>query len=285
MAEQAIDTFICVHHRDVGYLLELVLRGYHANFCPKGRLVMITNDVPLLKAFIDQTGLGTEAVLTDDKDWLSHDEQALPGWYRQQLIKLRSYQFCMTPNFCNLGADTVLLQPIEYSDLVDDDFPVLYYTRHRFPNAHLRFEQERVQHVARILQIEPTRAMQYVDFINDLFCFNREALTGLNDYLGSIYGAEPYIQLLKGLDDESDNRNKFGEWTLYSLYLLDILKKDVMMRNSRDGFLYQAHSKLALRMFRFNTKVAHFVGKDFDVDFINRQIARHAPDLLAARTI
>jgi hypothetical protein len=276
--DQVLDTFVCVHQRDVGYLLELVLRAYEVNFRPKNRLILITNDLPYLRAFCERTGVARGAVLTSDSDWLSSKEQQLSGWYRQQIIKLRAYEFCETPNFCNLGADTVLLQPIEASDLIDNGFPILYYTSHPLPDLHARFERERIAQIGRILSVEPTNAEPYVDFINDLFTFNGEALRSLNGYLEQLYGEEPYYTLLSGLDG-STVRNQFGEWTLYSVYLLDVLKRQVTLRNTKTGFLHQVHSKLMLRTYRFNTKVAHFVGKDFDIGYIKQQIARRNPEL------
>ncbi len=279
MSDLKLDTFVCVHSRDVGYLLELVLQSYQVNFQPKARLILITNDAPHLQAFIDRTGVVSNAVVTSDSDWLSSREMELPGWYRQQLIKLRAYRFCETENFCNLGADTILLQPIGINDLISGGFPILYYTRHRLPDPHVRFERERIKHIARILRVEPVNALRYVDFINDLFTFNRDALMHLNTYLAELYGSEPYVELLSGMDDSTTPRNRFGEWTLYSVFLLDYLQKPVTLQNTRPTFLHQVHSKLGLRLFPFNTKVAHFVGKDFDVDYIRQQIALHAPKL------
>ncbi len=282
MSEQRLDTFVCVHQRDVGYLLELVLRAYETNFIPKGRLLMISNDVEHLREFCERTGVGQGAILSSDSDWLSKSELELPGWYRQQIIKLRSYEFCDTPNFCNLGADTVLLQPIGAEDLVTNGFPNLYYTSHRFPDPHVRFEKERVAQIGRILQSETQNAERYTDFINDLFCFNGDALRDLNAYLVRLYGDDPYASLLHGFDDASANRNKFGEWTLYSVYLLDVIKRPLVVKNTKPDFLYQVHSKLGLRTYRFNTKVAHFVGKDFDLDYIKQQIARRNLQLAQA---
>lgn len=279
MSQKTLDTFLCIHHRDVDYLLETVLQSYQANFLPKSRLFLITNDTAHLRTFLDRIGMLQDVILTADQDWLSKKEMELPGWYRQQLIKLRSYKFCETENFCNLGADTVLLQPITYEDLVDGDFPVLYYTKHRLPDQHVRYERERLGYIGKMLKVEPTNALRYVDFINDLFTFNRETLEGLNDHLVKMYGNEPYYTLLSGLDDKLANRNRFGEWSLYSVYMLDVLKRRLTLRNTRPDFLYQVHSRLSFFLYRFNTKVVHFVSKKLDVDQIKQQIARHSPQI------
>jgi hypothetical protein len=256
-----------------------VLRAYEVNFRPKGRLVMITNDLPHLRDFCERAGVGIGATFTSDSDWLSDKEMKLPGWYRQQIIKLRSYEFCETTNFCNLGADTVLLQPIELSDLVDDEgFPILYYSTHPLHDIrHVRFEKERIRNIGRILQTPTTNAERYVDFINDLFCFNGGALRDLNTYMERFYGSDPYATLLRGFDD--DVRNKFGEWSLYSTYLLDVLKRPVTLRNTKPDFLYQVHGKLSMLTYRYDTKVAHFVSKEFDVDRIAEKISQHNLEL------
>lgn len=273
MIEEKIDTFICVHRRDVDYLLNLALCSYQVNFLPKNKLILITNDLPYLQRSVECLNLPGELILSDDREWLSHRELELPGWYRQQVIKLRSYEFCETRNFCNLGADTVLLQPLNYRDLVFNDVPILHFTRHLLPDRHFLFESQRVKHVAHILKVKAEKARQYVDFINDLFCFNREFLTQLNQYLTKLYGGESYYNLLRHLNTSTD-QNKFGEWTLYSVYLLDYLKENVPMKNTQSGFLYQVHSRLLMSLFQFNTKAVHFVAKDFDVNYIKRQIKK-----------
>jgi hypothetical protein len=110
-----------------------------------------------------------------------------------------------------------------------------------------------------------------------LFTFNGEALRGLNTYMERFYGDEPYVRLLRGSDDSQ--RNKFGEWTLYSTYLLDVLRHPVTLRNTKPDFLYQVHGKLAMLTYRYDTKVAHFVSKDFDIDRIMEKISRHNLEL------
>lgn len=277
IAQQGIDTFVCVHRRDVDYLLGIALRSYQVNFIPKAKLFLITNDLPYLQTFVQR--LGIEATLFSDEEWLSKDELTLPGWYKQQVIKLHAHKFCTTRHFCNLGADTVLLQRIEASDLVENGLPVLHYTGHPLPNPHFKYERARVEHVARILQVEPERARRYVDFINDLFCFDRQTLISLNQYLIECYGPEPYYALLQNLQNKDPDRNKFGEWTLYSVYVLDRLRQNVTLQNTRGGFLHQIHSRLRLQFFRFDTKVAHFVGKDYDAEYIKGYIRRRGLEL------
>ncbi|MGO8536077.1 DUF6492 family protein, partial [Rhizobium ruizarguesonis] len=65
------------------------------------------------------------AAVTGDNEWLSDSELELPGWLRQQIIKLRAFEFCRTEHFCNRGADTLLLRPIATTDLIDRREPVL----------------------------------------------------------------------------------------------------------------------------------------------------------------
>lgn len=280
-ASQAIDAFLCVHRRDVDSLLETALRSYELNFGPKGRLTLISNDLPYLREFVDRVGLTDRADLYADGEWLSASEAELPGWFRQQIIKLRASEFCQTDAFCNLGADTLLLQPIERADLIDGSEPVLYYTRHRLPDRHFLYERQRLGHVARLLHVEPTNARRYTDFINDFFCFSREALLSLNRYLEKLYGPDCYTTMLRGLDSSSEtDRSQFGEWTLYSVYLLDVLGRHPTVRNTRDGYLHQVHSRRALSWYRFDTKIVHLVAKDIDLDAIRQKLESRQPELV-----
>ena len=278
---QAIDAFLCVHRRDVDSLLETALRSYELNFGPKGRLTLISNDLPYLREFVDRIGLTGRADLYADGEWLSSSEAELPGWFRQQIIKLRASEFCRTDAFCNLGADTLLLEPIDRADLIDGGVPVLYYTRHLLPDKHFLYERGRVNHVARILHVEPTVARRYTDFINDFFCFSREALLSLNRYLEKLYGPDCFATLLRGLDSGREaDRNQFGEWTLYSVYLLDVLGQRPTLRNTRDGYLHQVHSRRALSWYRFDTKIVHLVAKDIDLETIQRKLESRQPELV-----
>ncbi len=280
-ASQRFDTFMCVHKRDVDTVFGLALRSWELNFAPKGRLSIVTNDLPYMRDFIDRMGLAVQPALYADHEWLSKAEAGLPGWFKQQVIKLRAPQFCQSAAFCNLGADTLLLQPIDRADLIDGGEPVLYYTRHRLPDKHYLYERQRVGHIGRILQVEPTNARRYTDFINDLFCFSRASLLSLTAYLEKRYGPDCYAAILRGLDSHSErDRSQFGEWTLYSTYLLDVLHQTPTIRNTRDGYLHQVHSQRGLRGYRFDTKIVHLVGKDLDFELVRRKLEARQPALL-----
>lgn len=273
----SIDAFMCVHSRDLACLFELALRSYEVNFQPQGRLFLISNDLDALRAVLDRTGLGGGAELISDDDCLSVKERALPGWYRQQIIKLRSYEFCETDSFCNLGADTLLLQPVTSADLISGGRPILYFNGPRpaslvSPDFWLDrwYELTRLDYVARILQVNPAISRRYVDFIFDLFCFHREYLVDLNRYIEGLYGSEPYHHLLAELGDS--DRKQFGEWTLYSMFLLDCIGAPVEVRSSAASFLRQIRNQRILRTYRFDSKVVHFVDKGTDPAEISRRI-------------
>ena len=272
-ADEKIDTFFCVHRRDIDYLLETSLRAVLRHFKPRGSTTLVTNDVPALRRAVERWGLDDAVGITDDSDWLSEAEMLLPGWYKQQVIKLRAHEFCTTENFCNIGADTILMQPVLADDVLSNGRPVVYYTRHAPRDVHWLYERVRVHHAARILRVRPRRAAKYVDFINDVFCFNRSDLVDLNSRLTTLYGSDPYHALLKDFHDKPRNEKKFGEWTLYNTFVLDGLNAPVELRNMSEGFLTQVRSQRALDAFDFNTKAAHFVSKDFDVESLTARLA------------
>ncbi|HEY8601584.1 MAG TPA: DUF6492 family protein [Thermomicrobiales bacterium] len=292
-----MDVFICVHERDLGPLFEIVLDSYARHFQPKGRLTLVSNNVPQLRSFLNRTGLAGDAILLGDDEILSPHERTLPGWYRQQVIKLRAAEFTTSEHFCNLGADAVLLQTVTEDDLISGDNPILYYSKgttmrdYLLGLPHLRYERARVDNVGRILHVEPRRAMRYGDFILDLFCFNRRYMEQLHHYLEQLYGPEPLYQILRELGDgRADSgfrkgqwsQNRFGEWTLYSVFLLDALGAPVITRNAARGYFEQVHSRRALRYARFEAKIVHLVARDLDFSSVLARLAARDPGLLNA---
>lgn len=270
----SFDLFMCVHERDIQLLFEIALRSYMLNFLPKRNLILISNNKPRLQEFLNRVDLAHIASVTSDTQWLTKQEQALPGWYRQQIIKLRAYEFCTSPYICSMGADTILLRPIEVEDLICNNRPVLYYNRYPNPNPHFAYEQQRVNSIAQILQVIPTTSSNYVDFILDLFCFERDFLISLHRYLQVLYGYNYFYAILKNRGSTLSDKMRFGEWTLYSVYVLDCLKANVCLRNSASKYLCQIHEERSLMDYQFDSKVVHFVDKSVNVNYIQGQLVK-----------
>ena len=137
----------------------------------------------------------------------------------------------------------------------------------------------RVYNVARVLGAFPWKSIRLVDFINDFFCFNREVLVSLDRHMASLYGPDMYVRLLANLDP-ARHQTRFGEWTLYSVYLIDVLAaRDVATRDARDGYLEQIHSTRDLKACKFDSKVVHLVARGFEWAAIQRRMSRHGIEL------
>jgi hypothetical protein len=271
-ASLGLDVFMCVHGRDIGTRLAASLDSYTLNFGPKGALHLVSNEPRKLESFVARSGLDLNPVISADEDWLRPRETALPGWFKQQLIKLRAYRFCRSDHFCNLGADTLLVRPIVSADLIGESGPVLYYSMPALPNHHTWFEARRLFHIARILRVWPLRSAPYVDFINDFFCFERARLEQLDDWVSGEYGPDGYADLLAGLDPVHQ-QTRFSEWALYSVFVLDRQRAPATLRNTRRGHLQQIHSPRMLRSAEFTAKVIHLVNRGMDDALIGRKLA------------
>jgi hypothetical protein len=240
-------------------------------------LHVVTNDVGHVQEALAAWAPGVRASVSPDAEWLSRSELELPGWYRQQLIKLRAYRFCGTAMFTNLGADTVLLRAVRPEDLVHGGEPVLWFTRHRLPDVHWWYERARVRAIGGLLGVRPVRARRHVDFINDFFTFDADTLRRLEAYLCRRFGPDPYTTLLRGLTSSPRDQRRFGEWTLYCTYVLDVERRTPRLRDTSSGFLTQIHTARALRRFRYDSSVVHVVPKDLDAGAILARVADVGP--------
>jgi len=63
---------------------------------------------------------------------------------------------------------------------------------------------------------------------------------------------------------------------LYAVFLLDVLKIKMPVKNSRNRFIAQVHSAKEFAAFHFDAHVVHFVDKSFDVPQI---LARYKGDI------
>jgi hypothetical protein len=267
-----LGAFMCVHARDVDGLFPLALRSLGRHFPAAGSVHVVTNVPDAVQRQLEREPSALPVRISADADWLSPAEAALPGWYRQQLIKLRAHRLVDARFAVNLGADTLLLRDIPLTDLVDGDEAVLRWSRHRIRDQHWWYERARVRAAGGILGTTPRRALRRVDFINDFFAFDRRVLMALEEHMTGRYGEEPWAALLAGRGTTPRERKGFGEWTLYATYVLDVLGRRPPVLEASNGYLAQLHSHRAVRGFAWNSAVVHLVPKDLDVRRIRARV-------------
>lgn len=264
-----VDVLICANERDIDYLLEQCLRACIIKFELLKHIYIVTNAEEKLKNKLNIWQLNQNKIsIFTDEEVLGVEYAKLDGWYRQQLIKLSSDKVCKTDYICCLGADTVILRNITEEDLFSDDLPILYYNRYKTTCIHLEYERRRVENVSDILAVIPQKSYLFGDFIMDLMIFDRKILQELRTYLEVIFGSYPFLKIITNSARNLYEKTRFGEWTLYAIFILDVLKIKVRIRNSRNEFVAQLHSQKDLDLFQFNSSVVHFVNKSLDKNYI-----------------
>lgn len=259
---------MCVGARDVSRLMGFSLRSCVRYFSLLRQIRIVTNDVPGVRREIRSHGIhesGVPIEVYNDLDvgpWVSPD---WPGWYRQQVIRLHADQICDTSLVACLSADAVLLREFGPAELLVGETPILYFNRYQWKAEHLKYERERVRHVGRLLRITPRVALPLGDFIMDFMLLEARVLRSLRDYLEDLHGPAPFADLVTGKCETAEERLRFGEWTLYAVYLLDVLKESPPIRNSQNRIIAQVHSSRELELFDFNAGIVHFVDKGLDI--------------------
>jgi hypothetical protein len=201
----------------------------------------------------------------DDCEVLPQKLIDLPGWSKQQYFRLHADKLCSTPIVACLSADTVFFKPVTGELLLHNNAPIIFYNRYEHTSKHLEYERQRVENVARLLKIHPTKSMEFGDFIMDFMLFEAGRLKELRNYLISIYGEDAFLQILPKQSHTLEQKVSFGEWTLYAVFLLDVVKSDVTVRNSGNCFIAQVHSARELENFHFDAHIVHFVDKSLDL--------------------
>ena len=263
-----LDVLICVGPRDVHQLMPYSVRSCIRYFEPLRRIVVVTSVVEDVRAVLKQFGLLSLEVpllVLDDREVLPSSLYELPGWCRQQMIRLHVDQICAGPAIVSLSADTIICRPVTRAHLFRDEVPILYFNRYSHISSHLNYERQRVRNVARLLDVSPTRSLPLGDFIMDLKVLESHYLQELRRYLAHLHGANPFATIVPRQCDSLAERASFGEWTLYAVFLLDVLGVNVPVRNSRNRFVAQVHSRREFDAFPFDARVVHFVDKSFTV--------------------
>ena len=256
-----IDVLYCVEKRDVNNLLLKSINLCCENFTLLNEIYIVTNDVNGVNELLAGKACNFKINVINENTILKTEEN-IAGWYKQQMIKLLSYKICKTKYICCLGADAFILSPVTYKDLFYEDNPILYYNRYDFSPNHLEYERKRVENIAVLLGVTPEISYMLGDFIMELMIFEDSTLKELELYIKKLYGS--YYDLLSKLS-ATDLREKvsFGEWTLYAMFILDIIHKNVLVKNAKSTFMVQIHSRNDIALYKRNAKVIHIVSKAF----------------------
>jgi hypothetical protein len=267
-----IDVLYCVEKRDVNNLFLKSINLCCKNFILLNDIYIVTNDVNGVNQLISGENFHCKIKIIDERTILK-DGQIITGWYRQQMIKLLSYKICKTKYICCLGADAFILSSVDYNDLFYDEKPILYYNRYDFSPNHLEYERKRIENIAILFDITPKLTYMLGDFIMELMIFEDDNLKELELYVQKKYGS--ISNLLSKLSSTNfHEKAHFGEWSLYAMFLLDIIHKNVLVKNAKSEFMLQIHSRNDIALYKANAKVIHIVNKFFseqEVDSLLRK--------------
>lgn len=254
-----LDVMICASPADAAGLLPVALHLLLRNLQPLGHVYVVTPDPatvsPILAEMPPAAAAGVSVLADAD---VCPEAVALDPWFRQQYIKLHADRLATTRSVVCLGADTLLLDPMGPADLIDGrGVPLLRYFRYPRPAPHLDFERRRVLNVARLFGTPPRRSFLLGDFICDLFTFQVDTLRALRRHLSARGGLS---RILTALGQRQGFDNRFGEWTAYAVFVLDVLELNVRTVASTPTFFHQIHSRWDLRdPGRYSSRVVHFV--------------------------
>jgi len=279
------DLLMCVGPDDVHRLFPLALQLAATNLDFDGSVHLVGPDPDRITAIAKTIDCrGRRLFIHADQDVLPPAEASLAGWLRQQLIKLRADEVCQSRHIWCLGSDTLVVRPVQRTSVTRAGEPIIFYNRYRYPNPHLEYERRRVLSVARLLKVEPTTSYLLGDFIMDLTLFDRRHLMALRQYLARLYQNTSFADVLPTSIQTVAERRLFGEWTLYAVFVLDVLRFPAPVRNSGSRFVSQVHSEYDLvDDDAYGAAAIHFVSKAFEVKAIVAQLARR--DLLESTDV
>lgn len=275
-----IDVLICLNYLDLNELFLFSLKSCINKFKLLNNIYIVTNNKKLVVEYFKEAKLSNKnIIILKDEDVLYEMTSKLDGWYKQQIIKLNADKICSTDYVCCLSSDTIILREININHLFRNNKPIIYFNRYRHPSNHLVYERKRVENVAKILKTVPAKSYLLGDFILDFTLFDIKILKSLKEYLFDIYGNDFFVKIIKNdsiiVEYKGIVENKginFGEWTLYAVFVLDVLKLDWPLKNSFCRYFNQIHNTFDLLNNNFNEAIVHFVDKEIDIELIKDKL-------------
>jgi hypothetical protein len=266
---------ICVSETHIYYLFETCLSSCFKFIDFIDEIIFVTPKPELLKPVVLKCA-GSTAIpyrIVDDTDILSPDDMKLCGWSKQQIIKLQSYRLTDADFILSVGADTILLQKLNESEIYHDQFAVLNYRSHQTKNHYIEFERKRCRNIQKFLKIDHLNDYLFRDYIFDIFLFNRLILENLSHYLTTLYGSNYNQVFFPAEFPDLKRMSKVGEWTLYNTFLAEILKAPYLHQDGAN-WLKQIHTAEEFTDFKYDTTAVHFVSKTFDKQIIISNYAK-----------
>ncbi|MGH3980832.1 MAG: hypothetical protein ACRDRZ_17845 [Pseudonocardiaceae bacterium] len=251
---------MCAGSADVHGLFETAVRLVDQH-CPWARsLHIVTPEPRAARERLAPHRLRRWPVVHADRSVVPEPVMRLPGWFRQQYVKLHADLVCDADQVVCIGADTLVLDPIGEHDLYRDGLPLLRFFRHDEPNPHLPFERTRVLNVAAQLATQPVRTLLPGDFVCDLFPMAAAHLHALRAHLDRLHGPYGLARVLGVLGQPRRPDNRTGEWTMYAVFVLDYLRDSTPLRLADRRWARQIHTAEDLaRREPFAARIIHFV--------------------------
>lgn len=198
---------------------------------------------------------------------LNSIEMLMPGWCRQQLIKLKSYKIVPNENIVVIGGDVLLLRGIkvilEYIKF-DEDKIIIPVRKHHFEDVHLKYEIERNKNVYELFStpFEAGNNCINKDYIFDIFPFKRTYLLKLDSYITRKYGGLSYIfpSEINSLED----MKVIGEWSIYCIFTQLFYGERCMIKDFTN-LTFQVHSDVYLEKLNCSYLSVHVVNKNYNL--------------------
>ncbi|MPZ66986.1 MAG: hypothetical protein GEU83_16225 [Pseudonocardiaceae bacterium] len=251
---------MCAGPADVHGLFETAVRLVDRH-CPWARSIHIVAPQPhAARERIALHRLSHRPVVHADQEVVPEPVMHLPGWFRQQYVKLHADLVCGVEQVVCIGADTLVLDPIAEHDLYRDGLPLLRFFRYDEPNPHLPFERTRVLNVAAQLATQPDRTFLPGDFVCDVFPMADSHLHALRSHLDRLHGPDGLARVLGALGQPRRQDNRTGEWTMYAVFVLDALRDSTALLLADRGWAQQIHTAADLaRSAPYSAHIIHFV--------------------------
>lgn len=275
--DSKVPCVICCSENDLQYLFEYSLISCFKKLNFLSEIFVITPNSELAKKIISEIFLPYKLSIHvfEDDMFLSKKEKMMCGWAKQQILKLRSNEITNAENILSIGADTIIIKELHLHKFYNSDYAIVNYRNHKPDCTHFRFELDRIKNIYSLLGINVNNQKENLrDYIFDIFLFNKFLLVELKNFLTKKFGGDYFCKIFPSHIGSYDDMKKIGEWSLYTIFAIEILKYPFIFQNGSE-FLCQVHTHDELRNYNYKNEAVHFVRKDFDKAYIYNELKKN----------